>query len=346
MDVTFSTVARALNDHPGISVATKAAVLEMAKKLNYRQNKLASTLRSGKSHVIGIIIPSLDTSFFSSVVHGIEKVMNENGYSVLLYQTGESLQQEQKGVDTFLKSMVDGILASVSAEERQTEFYGDLRKRQIPLLFFDRAIQQLSVPSVTINDFQGGYLATRHLLEQGYKKIVHITSEKELTIFSERKRGYEAALLEFGVQPQAAWVYAGNLSLELGKTTVAALLESNTLFDAIFAAEDYTAMGALQQLQELGYKVPQEVGVMGFANEAFGAFVSPSLSTVDQQTIKMGEETARLFLSLIEGDSFYSKVPARIVLDPILIPRNSSKRNVEGAPATSGEKLSSGRRSG
>ncbi|MGV3541010.1 MAG: LacI family DNA-binding transcriptional regulator [Rufibacter sp.] len=326
LGVTFSTVARALNDHPAISAATKASVQEMAKKLNYQQNKLASSLRSGRSNVIGIILPSLDTSFFSSVVHGMEKVLNENGYSVLLYQTGESLEQEQKGVNTFLQSRVDGVLTSVSGETEQEEFYAALRKRQVPLLFFDRAIQTLPVPSVTINDYKGGFMATEHLIKQGYKRIAHITSDLNLTIFKERLRGYQAALQQYDLSFEPELVFKGHISLELGKNTVQQLLESNIDFDAVFAAEDYTAMGALQALQEYNISGPEKVGVIGFANEAFGEFVTPSLSTVDQQTQQMGEETARLFLQLSTNQSFYAGAPEQIVLDPILIPRNSTRR--------------------
>jgi len=336
LEVTFSTVARALNDHPGISAATKLAVRETAQRLNYRQNKLASSLRSGRSNVIGIIVPSLHTSFFSSVVHGIEKVMNENGYSVLLYQTGESLEQEQKGIDTFLQSRVDGILASVSAEEGQLEFYGDLRKRQVPLLFFDRAILQLPIPAVTINDFQGGYLATEHLLQQGYRRIVHITSEKDLTIFKSRLEGYKAALRHYQLPVEEQLIFRGAVSLELGKSVIQQLRQAGEPFDAVFATEDYTAMGALQQLQELEIPVPAEVGVVGFANEAFGAFVRPGLSTIDQQTVLMGEETAKLFLKLTECGKFYSTVPERIELAPLLIRRASSVRRQELQPADSG----------
>ncbi|WP_210465346.1 LacI family DNA-binding transcriptional regulator [Rufibacter roseolus] len=325
LDVTFSTVARALNDHPAISAATKAAVLETAKRLNYQQNKLASSLRSGRTNVIGIIVPSLDTSFFSSVVHGIEKVMNENGYSMLLYQTGESLKQEQKGIETFLQARVDGIISSVSGEMEGREFYEQISKRQVPLLFFDRAINELPVPSVTINDYQAGFVATEHLIKEGYKHIAHFTSDQSLTIFKERFRGYRDALEKYGLSMNEEMICKGRLSLEFGKESVTRLLEKEKDFDAVFAAEDYTAMGALQVLLERGIKVPQQMGVMGFANEAFGAFVTPSLSTVDQQTIRMGEETAHLFLKLIGNKDFYGTTPERIVLDPILLPRRSSQ---------------------
>jgi LacI family transcriptional regulator len=324
LNVTFSTVARALNDHPAISAATKAAVLETAKRLNYQQNKLASSLRSGRTNVIGIIVPSLDTSFFSSVVHGIERVMNENGYSMLLYQTGESLTQEQKGIETFLQSRVDGIISSVSSEEKGVEFYEQICKRQVPLLFFDRAIRNLPVPSVTINDYQAGFVATEHLIKQGFKRIAHLTSDQNLTIFNERFRGYRDALAQYGLEFQEHMVLKGKLSLEFGKSSLKQLLEQQVPLDAIFAAEDYTAMGALQVLLEREIKVPGQIGVIGFANEAFGEFVTPSLSTVDQQTIKMGEETARLFLKLIANKDYYGTTPEHIVLDPILITRRSS----------------------
>ncbi|TXK52161.1 LacI family transcriptional regulator [Pontibacter qinzhouensis] len=326
LNITFSTVARALNDHPAISVTTKEAVRETAKRLGYRQNKVASSLRSGRTNIIGVVVPSLDVSFFSSVVHGIERVMHENGYSILLYQSNESLKQETKGIATFLASRVDGIIASVTAETFQYEHYTEIKKRNVPLLFFDRTLDELQVPSVTINDYKGGFMATEHLIRKGYKRIVHISSERNLPIFSERLRGYTDALAYYDLPFDENLVFRGNISMEYGKTCVDALLEKQVQFDAIFALEDYMAMGAIHQLLAHGITVPDQVGVIGFANEAFGAYITPTLSTIDQQTVKMGEEVANLFLKLSKNKKFYEAEPERVVLEPLLMIRQSTAR--------------------
>ncbi len=326
LNITFSTVARALNDHPAISEATKKAVRETAERLNYRQNKIASSLRSGRTNIIGVIVPSLDVSFFSSVVHGIEKVMNANGYATLLYQSNESKKHEAKGIETFLQSRVDGIIASITTETSDDEAYREIKKKNVPLIFFDREIKGLNVSSVTINDYKGGFVATEHLIKQGYKKILHITAEQDLDIFKERLRGYLDALKHYGLPVDEELVIKGRFSLEFGKTVVRECREKGLKFDAVFALEDFTAMGVMQQLMEYKVRIPEEVGVIGFANEAFASLVSPQLSTLDQQTILMGEEAAKLFLEIQRQGKGQEPQPKKIILDPILLVRASSKR--------------------
>ncbi|MCC9138111.1 LacI family DNA-binding transcriptional regulator [Pontibacter silvestris] len=326
LNISFSTVARALNDHPAISTATKEAVRETAQRLNYRQNKLASSLRSGYTKVVGVVVPSLDVSFFSSVVHGIERIMNENGYSILLYQSNESFEQEAKGVGTFLQSRVDGIIASVAKETETYEHFAEIKKRNIPLLFFDRAPEILGAPAVLIDDYKGGFLATEHLIKQGYKRIVHITASKTINIFKERLRGYTEALKFYNLPVDESLIMYGDFSIEFGRACIKKLYEQKVSFDAVFALEDFTAMGVLQQLKVYQVQVPEEVGVIGFANESFAALVTPGLSTMDQQTVRMGEEAAELFLKMLKAVNAYENPPGKTVLDPILIVRESTSR--------------------
>ncbi len=328
LNITFSTVARALNDHPAISEATKKSVRETAERLNYRQNKIASSLRSGRTNIIGVIVPSLHVSFFSSVVHGIERVMNANGYTILLYQSNESKKHQAKGIDTFLQSRVDGIIASITLDTDDDFAYQEIKKRNTPLIFFDRVLDNLKVSSVTIDDYKGGFIATEHLIKQGYKKILHITAEQNISIFKERYRGYMDALKHYGLPVDENLIVKGNFSLEFGKNVVKDMREQGIEFDAVFALEDYTAMGVMQQLMEFGIKVPEEVGVIGFANEAFGSLVTPQLSTIAQQTVTMGEEAAKLFLELNKQEKSAEPVIKKIVLEPILIVRASSNRGL------------------
>lgn len=324
LNITFSTVARALNDHPAISMATKKAVKETATRLNYRQNKIASSLRSGKSNVIGVIVPNLHVSFFSSVVSGIEKVMNLNGYNILLYQSNESSKHELKGIETFVQSRVEGIISSVTTETKN-DVYQEITARNIPLIFFDRELAELNMPSVVIDDYKGGFIATEHLIKQGYKNILHITAHQEIAIFKERLRGYIDALQHYNIPVNERLIIKGDFSLEFGKKVIRETRQQGIEYDAVFALEDYTAMGAMEALKEMKVKIPEEIGVIGFANESFGSLVSPALSTIDQQTSKMGEETARIFLSKLKSES-KTPLPEKLILDPILIVRQSSNR--------------------
>ena len=177
LNTTAATVSRALNNHPSISEATKEMVRQAAIRLNYRQNKLASSLRSGRTHTIGVIIPSAEISFFGSVVHGIERVARSKGYSVLLFQSNEDPSCEAEGIETLLQSNVDGIIASVTKETTRYNHYLEVKERNIPLVLFDRVDDSLQVPSVVIDDYKGAYMATEHLIEQGYKRIAHISEE-------------------------------------------------------------------------------------------------------------------------------------------------------------------------
>lgn len=323
LNVTFSTVARALNNHPAISAATKKAVNETAQRLNYRQNKIASSLRSGKTNTVGIIVPNLHVSFFSSVVSGIERVMNENGYTALLYQSNESFTQEIKGIEKFLQLGVDAIFASVTTETDNFQYYEEVKKRNVPLILFDRVFDDGHFPCVLINDYKGGFLATKHLIEQGYKQIVHITAEQNIKIFKERLRGYLDALRNYNLPVNEDLIIEGKFSLGFGKECINHLLSTKIPFDAVFALEDFTALGAVQQLKSHRLKIPEEVGVIGFANESFGSHVTPSLSTIDQQTNTMGEEVAKLFLEMQKN---HEKAVDKIELDPILLMRESTDK--------------------
>ncbi|MCO4294306.1 LacI family transcriptional regulator [Solitalea sp. MAHUQ-68] len=324
LNVTFSTVARALNDHPAISVATKEAVREVAKKLNYQQNKVASSLRSGRSNVIGVMVPNLAANFFNSTILGIEKVMNENGYSILLYQSGESFSHETKGIETFMQSRVEGIFASVAMETTDFSHYEDIKKNDIPLLLFDRAVEELGVPTVRIDDYRGGFLAAEHLIKHNCKNIVHISANLDVKSFRERLQGYKDALNHYNLPINEDLIFYGKPSIELGRRCIEQLYNTNEAFDGVFAFEDYTALGVMQQLKSHGVNVPEQVKVIGFANEAFGAYISPSLSTIDQQSVLMGEEVARLFLKLHKSQNFYTSIPEQIVLEPLLVERESS----------------------
>jgi LacI family transcriptional regulator len=327
LNLTASTVSRALNGHQAISEATREAVARTARKLKYRHNKVASSLRLGKTGIIGVIIPSAEINFFGSVVHGIEKVASERDYNVLIYQSNEQLPDEQKGVETFLRSRVDGVLASIAKETTRFDHYREVKKRGVPLVLFDRVNDDLNVPCVVVDDYLGAYKATIHLVEQGCSRIAHIGGPQHIPIFKKRLLGYLDALKHAGIAIDEKLVRIGKISIASGRDCMQELLQENNQPDGVFAVEDFTALGALEALKLAGKRIPDDTALIGFANEAFGQYVTPSLSTVDQQTIRMGETAAKLFFDLVESGSFYSASAVRLVLEPVLVYRNSSLRN-------------------
>ena len=326
LNITAATVSRALNDHPNIKEATKRAVRDAAIKLNYQPNRLASSLRLGKSNIIGVIIPSAEINFFGSVVHGIEKVANENNYNVLIYQTNELYEYEKKGVQTFLRSQVDGVLASISKETINLDHYIEIKRRGVPLILFDRVNDALDVSSVVVNDYAGAFAATKHLIGQGCKRIAHIGGQQHVNIFNQRLKGYIDALNVHNIPVNEDLIVYGKVSIESGRECMMKLLDGRAKPDGVFAVEDFTALGALQALKVARKKIPEEVAIIGFANEAFGEYLTPSLSTVNQQTVRMGQEAAKLFFDSLGEKDIYKHRPNKLVLEPELICRQSSIR--------------------
>ncbi|HUR11148.1 MAG TPA: LacI family DNA-binding transcriptional regulator [Flavitalea sp.] len=326
LNVTASTVSRALNDHPAISAGTKSAVRNEASRIHYRHNKIASSLRLGRSRIIGVIIPSAEINFFGSVVHGIEKVASEMDYNVLIYQSNELSDFEAKGIETFLRFRVDGVLASISKHTTDFSHYQEIRRRGVPLVLFDRVSSELKVPSVVIDDFLGAFIATTHLIEQGCKRIAHIAGQQHVSIFHQRLLGYKEALKNHNLPFDEQLICTGDVSIESGKKCMHQLLLMQDRPDGVFAVEDFTALGAMEALKEKNIKIPDDVAVIGFANEHFGKYITPSLSTIDQQTIRMGEEAAGLFFQLAGQNNFYNNKIVQRMLQPELIIRNSSEK--------------------
>jgi LacI family transcriptional regulator len=324
LNITAATVSRALNDHPGIKESTKKTVRAAAIKLRYQPNKIASSLRSGKSNIIGVIIPSAEIHFFGSVVHGIEKVANEKNYNVLIYQSNEQYEFEKRGVQTLLQSQVDGVLASISKETINIDHYGEIKKRGVPLILFDRAIDTLGVSSVVVDDYAGAFEATRHLVSQGCRRIAHIGGQQHVSIFNQRLKGYIDALNVHGLQVDDDLIVYGKVSIESGRECMQKLLSLSVKPDGVFAVEDYTALGAMQAIKKSGNNIPADIAIIGFANEPFGEYITPSLSTVNQQTVRMGEEAAKLFFESIEHTEYVQ--PKKFILEPEIIIRESTLR--------------------
>lgn len=325
LNITASTVSRALNDHPRISESTKKAVQKTAQKLNYQPNHIAAALRSGKSNIIGVIVPTVDRSFFSSVVRGIEEIANNSKYNVMICQSYDDPEKEMAAVEALLSARVDGIIASYAKETRSFEHFLKAKERGIPVILFDRSNDELELSHVVVDDYLGAYKATEHLIQQGCRRIGHFTNTRPISIFKERLRGYKEALLAYGLSYDPTLVVESNLQLEDGRTSMLRLLQRKEIPDGIFSASAYGILGALQVLTEKGYKVPHDVALVGFSNEPYTSFTEPSLSTVEQHSLRMGNAAAEIFLEEV-SDEYKQFIPQKIVLKPELIIRQSSLR--------------------
>lgn len=323
LNITAATVSRALNNNPNISEATKELVLKTASKMNYEQNKLALALKSGKSNNVGVVVPRIDSNFFGSVIRGIEEELNPHGYHVIICQTNGDEAKEVANIDALLNSQVDGILISTSSSE--THVFERILKKEVPLIFFDRKKTMKNVSSVTINDYEGGYKATQHLIDSGCKKIAHFSGDTNIEIFKDRFMGYQQALVDNEIDYLDEYVIRTKSSLEEGKKAVKKLLKLKNPPEAIFSASDFAALGAIQELKSKGFKVPNDFSVIGFANEPFTKFMELSISTIDQFPLEMGRMTAKVFLEQVNSTDKV-KIEKKVVLEPELIVRKSTKK--------------------
>ena len=329
LDITAATVSRALNNNPKISENTRKLVLETAAKMNYKQNMLALALRSGKSNNVGVIVPRIDSNFFASVIRGIEEELYPEGYHVIICQTHEDEKRELENMNTLLNAQVDGILMSISdVTNENNNFIKRLVDKKIPLIFFDRKKNIDGVSSVTINDFEGGSLATKQLISAGCTRIAHFTGNQSLEIFQNRTEGYKQALLDNKMEFNENYVSQIKSNVEAGRLAMEKLLSIENPPDALFSTSDFAALGAIQVLKEKGVKIPEEFCVFGFGNEPFTKFMELSISSVDQSPLAMGKMAAKVFLEQIKNTENL-KIEQKVILKPELQIRKSSTRNTD-----------------
>ncbi|MCH7414284.1 LacI family transcriptional regulator [Belliella sp. R4-6] len=328
LNVSLSTVSRALKDYPGISNETKRKVKELAEKLNYRPNAIALSLRKSKSFTIGVIIPEVVHFFFSTVISGIEEVAFANGYNVILCQTNEKLQRELSSIEAMLDNQVDGLLVSYSKETEDFNHFTKLLKQNFPIVFFDRVPEIENTVNVTVNDFKGAYDATSHLINQGYKNIAHLAGPKNLTISRKRLDGYLAALQDHSIKHNPDWIIPCPIGTQEESFEFTKRLFENEKAkpDGIFASNDIAAAGAMMAVKSLGLKVPSDVGVVGFSDWQFSSMIDPPLSTVSQPGFQMGEKAISLLLEMINKKKDETWTPKTVVLETELIIRKSSEK--------------------
>jgi len=324
LDISAAAVSKALHDDSRISKATKEAVKRVAKELNYQPNHLASALRKGKSNLVGVMVPRTNSSFFSSVLESMESVLHKAGYNVIITQSNESFEKENSNIDALLYTQVDGIIASMANETVDLSHYEKIKEKGIPLILFDRGENDLNVDYVGINDYDSSHMIVEHLVNQGCNRIAHIGGYRRTRIFNNRIRGYVDALKKYNLPLEENLLLECNLTLEDGRTQMTKLLQLKQPPDAVYAASDNAALGALQVLKEQQIEVPKEIKLVGFGNEPFTELVSPSISTVEQQSHNIGRISAEVFLERIAEEDL-TQTLTKHILNAELLVRESSR---------------------
>ncbi len=323
LGLTAATVSRALNNNVKISEKTRALVQKTAIEMNYEQNTLARALKSGKSFNVGVVVPRMDSNFFASVIRGIEEELYPKGYHVIVCQTHDQEKLETGNINSLLNAQVDGILMSISNSKTKNKIFSTLSQKRVPLIFFDRKKDIAGVSSVTIDDFNGSYAATKHLIDQGCRRIAHFSNDRSLEIFQNRYLGYKQAIIDHHIEFDESLVIELFSKVEEGKKATRKLLSLKNPPDAIFSSSDFTALGAIQEIKEHGLRIPEDICVVGFSNEPFTRFMELSITSVDQSPIEMGRIAANVFLREVDSDPKNEQ----IVLNPELIIRQSSLKS-------------------
>ncbi len=324
LEVSSSTVSRALNNNPRISLSTRLTVHKLALEKGYRPNNIASSLRKGTSMTIGVVIPRINRFFFSGVISGMEEILNHAGFNLMICQSLENSQKEIEGIRTLMNMRADALFISLAAGTKSTSHIRELADRGMNVLMFDRVDESLDVSSVKLDDYHGAFETVKHMLSRGYRKIVHMAGPLNLSVYRDRKQGYIDALAEAGISFNPRLIIEDTLTREKAFEAVLDLFKSGAGPDAVFAASDFPALGALLAARKLRLNVPDDFGIAGFANEPFTEFVQPGLTSTDQNPEEMGRRVASLYL---ENPAFPDI--KREVIKPKLIVRGSTLKKYD-----------------
>lgn len=317
--VSISTASLVINNKKGVSDKLRKRVWEAIAELNYRPNAMARGLKVKESRVLGLTIPDIVNPFFPLIVRGVEDAAEFYGYTIILGNTDGELKKEEEYLNHFVEKRVDGLILIPSSSCHKTVSF--FRQLPLPKVIIDRPIQGLDIPTVMTDNVRGAYMGTKHLLENGRRRVLFISGPENLQASEDRLLGYSKAMREYGIK--ARLIKYGQFSFQSGREIVSESL-SELKFDALFCANDMIALGAMQALAENNIDIPEEVEVVGYDNILFSEFSRPSLTTIEQPAYEMGSQAVKLLLANIQ---YNNKVSSKM-LEPRLIIRESSPRRV------------------
>lgn len=326
LKISASTVSRGLQDSPEIGKKTKKRIFETAEKMGYRVNHYARNLRQQQTRTIGVIVHELRSSFMTSVLAGIEKVTTEAGYDILIAHSSESYLKEVANAKNLFNKRVDGIIASLSFETEDLDHFKPFTQKNVPIIFFDRVEQNEDFSVLIIDNERCGYVATKHLIEQGCTKIAHVTSSLKRNVYTERYKGYRKALTEYKIPFDEELLIIGDLSEEAGIRAAMKILETSPRPDGIFVTNDFVAAVCMRTLKEHGITIPDDIAVVGFNNDAIGKLIEPTLTTINYPGEDMGAIAARTLIDHLKGVSDIHQTKTLMVRSELIVRKSSLKK--------------------
>jgi LacI family transcriptional regulator len=327
LGLSIATVSRALNHHPNVSRKTARKVNELAKQLGFRKNNFASNLRHKYSNTIGVIIHNIDSQFTTSVLRGIEEVIAHSGYIIIIAHSDEKHSREAGNADNLFHNRVDGLIASLAADTEDLSHYDAYVQKGTPIVFFDRAKIDGPGIKVVINNEQAGYDATLHLIEQGCKKIMHVTGNLTKNVYYDRLKGYQLALAENDLPFEPDLLVVNDLSEEAGVQLAEKVLAMKNKPDGIFITKDSCAAFCMQRLKEGGVNVPRDIAMIGFNDDVISRMIQPKLTTVQYNGREIGKVAAQSLLEQLSDRSTGSSDYVTIIRHKLMVRESSRKLN-------------------
>jgi LacI family transcriptional regulator len=329
LNISIATVSRALKNDPVVSKQTKKKIFDLAEKMEYRTNHFARNLRSQNTNTIGIIVHELNSNFINSVLAGVEKVTTEAGYDLIIAHSSESYTKEVANAKNLFEKRVDGLIASLSFDTKNLDHFKVFKDKGVPVIFFDRVEQEGNNTVVVIDNYKCGYQATEHLIQQGCKRIVHITSSLKRNVYSLRFKGYKDALFDNGITFDENLLIINDLSEKAGIESAMQILKMNPLPDAAFITNDFVAAVCMRTLKENGIRIPEDIAIVGFNNDAICTLIEPALSTINYPGIDVGEVAARNLVNHLKGIGNIQNTNTIIIRSNLIIRKSSLKNEVK-----------------
>jgi LacI family transcriptional regulator len=325
LEISSATVSRGLQDHPSINKNTKKKIQDAAKELGYRHNNFASSLRKQKTNTIGVIVHELNSNFITSVLAGIEKVTTEAGYDIIIAHSSESSEKEAANALNLFHKRVDGLIASLAFDTKTLEHFNHFEEKGIPIIFFDRVEEKGDSTKVIIDNYKCGYQATQHLIEQGCKRIVLVTANLKRNVYAQRYKGYSDALFDNNIEINKDLVLIKDLSEQCGVEAAQEIIKMKPLPDGAFITNDFSAAVCMQTLKDYGIKIPEDIAIVGFNNDAISKIVEPQLTTIHYPGIDMGEIAARNLINHLQGISNIKHTQTIVVRSELIVRKSSIK---------------------
>lgn len=328
LGISTATVSRALNESDAVNKKTSRRVNDLAKQLGYRKNNFASNLRHTISYTIGVIIHELDSQFITSVLCGIEEVIAESNYNIIIGYSNEKCSKEISNAHNLFHKRVDGLIASLAADTEDLVHYDAFIRKGTPIVFFDRVKKDGPGIKIVIDNEQAGYDATTHLIEQGCKRIMHVTGNLTKNVYHDRCKGYKAALSQNHLPFKSNMLVVNNLSEKAGVEVAEKILSMKTKPDGVFITRDLCAAYCMNRLREGGMKVPEDIAIVGFNDSVISRMTEPKLTTIQYDGREMGKVAGKILWNQLNNNSGDISSYLTILRHKLII-RDSSRKTTQ-----------------